>query len=194
MGAPPEPPKICYPYISCYFYVNCNWLSGVYFLYLFLNCFIIAFLFFRSLVSYIFALHMNLRSSCYGANDFWLTIGFNRYRPLSVLTLDRTTYSQLAKTTLFVKLGHDVMIMESLERPCSLCPVDAVDMFTGSMVICRLIVVSNDDTRDGRMLTVTSFRSWVVNCRIRDSLHQQINIKKKMTKYNSCQSNKSCMW
>eukprot|EP00956_Cyclotella_meneghiniana_P032515 scaffold89817_cov45-Cyclotella_meneghiniana.AAC.1 len=49
--------------------------------------------------------------------------------------------------------------MESLERPCSLCPVDAVDMFTGSMVICRLIVVSNDDTRDGRMLTVTSFRS-----------------------------------
>ena len=66
-----------------------------------------------------------------------------------------------------MKLGHDVMIMESLERPCSLCPVDAVDMFTGSMVICRLIVVSNDDTRDGRMLTVTSFRSGLIlNCRL----------------------------
>ena len=109
---------------------------------------------------------MNLRSSSDGANDFAVSIGLNRYRPSSVLTLDRTTYSQLANTTLFVKLGQDVIMIESLERPCSLWPVAAVYMFTGSNVICRLIVVWSEDTLDGLIVIVTLLRSGLIlNCR-----------------------------
>ena len=109
---------------------------------------------------------MNLRSSSDGAKDFVVSIGLKRYRPSNVLTLDRTTYSQLAKTTLFVKFGHDVIMIESLERPCSLWPVAAVDIFTGSSVICRFIVVSSEDTRDGLIVIVTPLRSGLIlNCR-----------------------------
>ena len=133
---------------------RCRWRSS--------NLFIALLRDFNSCFSYVLARLMNLRSSSDGAKDFAVSIGLKRYRPSNVLTLDRTTYSQLANTTLFVKLGQDVIMIESLERPCSLWPVAAVDIFTGSSVICRLIVVWSEDTLDGVIVTVTPLRSGLI--------------------------------
>jgi hypothetical protein len=66
------------------------------------------------------ALFMNCTNSSVGLKDCSMSIGWNRNRPLRVLTLERTTYSQFLKQMLFLSFGHDETMTISFDLPCNL--------------------------------------------------------------------------
>jgi hypothetical protein len=66
------------------------------------------------------ALFINCTNSSVGLKDCSMSIGCNRNRPLRVLTLERTTYSQFLKQILFLSLGHDETMIISFDLPCNL--------------------------------------------------------------------------
>ena len=78
-----------------------------------------------------FALFMNSVNSSVGAYEVLYWSFSNRYKPLSDLTLESTTYSQFMNAALLCRLGQDEIMTISLDLPCSLCPVNAVHIFTG---------------------------------------------------------------
>ncbi len=62
-------------------------------------------------------------SSGDGWNDLSMSIGLMRYSPDSVLTQDRTTYSQLLNIATKLPVGHDDTMIASFDIPCNLYPV-----------------------------------------------------------------------
>ncbi len=61
---------------------------------------------------------------------------FNKVKPDSVRTQDRTTYSQVLNITASPPVGHDVITMTSFDIPCNLCPVVASLLLAG---ICFIL-------------------------------------------------------
>ena len=104
------------------------------------QCLVAFCLFWSRVFSMRSALFMNCTNSSVGLKDCSMSIGWNRNRPLRVLTLERTTYSQFLKQMLFLSFGHDETMTISFDLPCNLWPVDDVFMLTGNIVMWHLNV------------------------------------------------------
>ncbi len=73
-----------------------------------------------------------------GWNDLSMSIGLIRYRPDSVPTRDRTTYSQFLNIAAKLPVGHDDTMIASFDIPCNLWPVVASLLFAGICFILHL--------------------------------------------------------
>ena len=89
----------------------------------------------KNVCSFSLAQSQNSANSGDGLNDLVISMFSKRYKPLRVLTRERTTYSQFLKVPPF---GQDVIITTSLLIPCNLCPVVASFEFIGNCVILHL--------------------------------------------------------
>jgi hypothetical protein len=126
------------------------------------------------------ALFINCTNSSVGLKDCSMLIGCNWNRPLRVLTLKRTTYSQFLKQILFLKLGHDETMIISFDLPCNLWSVDDVFMLTGNIVMWHLNVSLMSHRRVGLTVMATSCCSggilkslcFRLNCRSRCSVRR----------------------
>ncbi len=88
------------------------------------------------LVSFRLAFSIYFFNSDDGLNDLSMSIGSTRYSPDSVLTQERTTYSQFLNMAASPPVGHDVTTMASFDIPCNLCPVVASLLVAG---ICFIL-------------------------------------------------------
>ena len=77
-------------------------------------------------------------SSSEDLNDFSKSIGSRRHNPSRLCTWLSTTYSQFLFHVAIPPFGQDVIIMTSLDIPCSLWPVVASLRFTGNYNILHL--------------------------------------------------------
>ena len=77
-----------------------------------------------------------------GWNDLSMSIGLTRYRPDSVRTQDRTTYSQFLNIAAKVLVGHDNTMIASFDIPYNLCPVVASLLLAGICFILHWKVLS----------------------------------------------------
>ncbi len=80
-----------------------------------------------------------------GWNYLSMSIGLTRYSPDSVLTQDRTTYSQFLNIAAKLPVGHDDTMMASFDIPCNLCPVVASLLFAGICFILHRKVIFFED-------------------------------------------------
>jgi len=88
-----------------------------------------------NVVCFCFARFKNRLNSSEGLKDLFMSIGWNKYKPSRVRTLERTTYSQFLKRPPF---GHEVTMITSFDIPCNLWPVVASLQFTGNCLILHL--------------------------------------------------------
>ena len=72
-----------------------------------------------NVVCFCFARFKNRLNSSEGLKDLFMSIGWNKYKPSRVRTLERTTYSQFLKRPPF---GHEVTLITSFDIPSNLWP------------------------------------------------------------------------
>ena len=80
-----------------------------------------------------------------GWNDLSISIGLTRYRPESVRTQDRTTYSHFLNIAAKPPVGHDDTIIASFDIPYNLWPVVASLLFAGICFISHWKVTFFED-------------------------------------------------
>ncbi len=80
-----------------------------------------------------------------GWNDLFMSIGLTRYRPDSVRTRDRTTYSRFLNIAAKLPVGHDDTMIAYFDNPCNLWPVVASLLFAGSCFILHRKVTFFED-------------------------------------------------
>ncbi len=80
-----------------------------------------------------------------GWNDLSMSIGLTRYRPDSVRTQDRMTYSQFLNIAAKLPVGHDDTMIASFDIPCNLWLVVPSLLFAGICFILHRKVTFFED-------------------------------------------------